>query len=113
MQVRHLGERTIADTDAMRAITCRSRWVIRSRCERGPDGYDVDTCAAAVAAAPEPVLLTAADAWQYLGIRAGNVRQWASKGRLTSYDRNEHGHPLYDALDLRRLGRLAPGPDRL
>lgn len=108
MQIRHDGDRSLADTAAMAAITHRRPWVIRSTCPREPVGYDVEACAEVVAAAPEPVLLTAAEATHRLGLAASTVRQWAHRGRLRSWERNERGHPLYDEADLRRLGQLGP-----
>lgn len=41
------------------------------------------------------VLLTARHAQQYLGIPAGTVYSWASRGALRPLDRDEHGRPRY------------------
>jgi hypothetical protein len=111
VKVEHRGGRSVADTDAMAAVTGRTAWAIRAHCTRQPAGYDVDDCAATLAAIPDPILLTAAQAQQYLGIPAGTVRSWASRDHLQSHDRDQHGHPLYDLLDLARLRTTGEPPE--
>lgn len=100
----HTPGATVADTAAMRAITGRSAWSIRSTCPREPAGYDVAECSAQLRAEPyEPPLITAAQAQRYLGVSAGTVRSWANRGRLVSHDRDGSGRPLYDALRIAEL----------
>lgn len=104
MIVSHLPHGTVADTAAMRAITGRSAWSIRSTCPRGPAGYDVAACTAHLHAdLYEPILLTAAQAAHFLGVPAGTVRSWANRGRLASHDRDGLGRPLYDAVRIAEL----------
>lgn len=54
------------------------------------------------------VALTAAQAQQYLGIPAGTVRSWRSRGELRPFDRDRLGRPRYSADDLLRLQEGAP-----
>lgn len=57
-------------------------------------------------AAPETtivVLLTARQAQQYLGIPAGTVYSWASRGELRALDRDSHARPRYSVGDLLHL----------
>jgi hypothetical protein len=104
MIITHLSCGSAADTAAMTAITGRSAWSVRATCPRDPAGYDVAACSAQLRAAPyEPTLLTAAQAQRYLGVAAGTVRSWAYRGQLASYDRDERGSPLYDALAIAEL----------
>lgn len=44
--------------------------------------------------------MTAAEAARRLGIPAGSIRAWASSKKLWSYEKDEHGRPLYDRDDL-------------
>lgn len=98
------GGRSIADTDALTAITTRPPALIRRHGHRLPTGrYDVQQTIEQLAHLPDPVLLTAADAHRYLGIPDGTIRSWASRGLLRSYDRDPSGRPLYDAADLHTL----------
>lgn len=116
MIVEHRPGRTVADTDAMAALTGRTPWTIRAHGVR-PDGrlYDHDATLAAIATVPEPVLLNASQAQAHLGLRAGTVRQWAHRGRIRSLAKDRAGRPLYDLADLLRLarpsGELAPRCD--
>lgn len=103
MLIEHRGDRSIADTDGMRAVTGRRPWVIRSACDRGPDGYDVDHCVTVLRGVRDPVLITSVDAETYLGIPRGTVRSWASRGLVRSYESNANGRPLYDAVLLADL----------
>lgn len=100
--------RTIADTAALAAVTARSRYTIRRHCPRETDGYDVATAETILAQVQEPVLLTTPDIWRYLGIPAGTVYSWASRGVLRSYDRDGRGRPLYDAADIAALHDANP-----
>jgi hypothetical protein len=93
-------DRYFRDTGALSILTGRSHWVIRANCHREPDGYDVMASAARLEGVPDPVLITAADAERYLGIRAATVRQWAHRQLISSYDRDRHGSPLYDVSEL-------------
>ena len=104
MHVEHLPNgRTIVDTAAMAALARRPPAAIRQHCTRSTAGYDADACTVQLDGAPDPILLTAAQAWQYLGIRAGTIRSRASRRQLRALDRNEHGHPLYALTDLDQL----------
>lgn len=49
------------------------------------------------------VLLTARQAQQYLGIPAGTVYSWASRGGLRALDRDSLGRPRYSVGDLLHL----------
>lgn len=49
------------------------------------------------------VLLTAAQAHQYLGIPAGTVYSWRSRGELRPLDRDASGRPRYEVGELLRL----------
>lgn len=109
MRIDHLFGRSVADTDAMAALTKRPPAAVRILCLREDQGYDVDTCTLRLEQHPQdPVLLTAAQAQQLLGIPAGTVRQWASNQRIRAHSRNTRGHPLYHAADLDRLNRRTP-----
>jgi hypothetical protein len=97
VRVDHLHGRSVADTDAMAALTRRTHWSVRTLCERKEEGYDVKTCEAVLEANPvEPKLITAAQAQHLHDIPAGHVRQWAYRGRLVSYQTDGQGFPLYD-----------------
>jgi len=54
------------------------------------------------AAAQMPRTVTAAQAAAELGVRAGTVRQWANRGRLTPVDQRD-GRPAYLLDDVQRL----------
>jgi hypothetical protein len=103
--VEHLPDgRTVMDTQALAAITARPPALIRRHCTRDDTGrYDARACPETLAPLPDPVLLTAAQAGQYLGIPPGTVRSWAGRGQLRAWDRDRAGRPLYDADDLRNL----------
>lgn len=94
--------RTIADTSALAALTGRPAHAVRRHCPREPDGYDVARCETALLAQPDPVVLTAAQAERYLGIKAGTIYSWVSRGQLAPLDRCA-GRPVYDVTDLTRL----------
>jgi hypothetical protein len=98
------GGRSIADTDALTAITTRPPALIRRHGHRLPTGlYDVQQTIEQLAHLPDPVLLTAADAHRYLGIPAGTVYSWVSRRLLAPLDRTAAGRPLYDVADLHTL----------
>ena len=40
-------------------------------------------------------LLTTAQAAERVGVKPGTIRSWASRGYLTAWGANEHGHRLY------------------
>ena len=105
VNVQHLPDgRSIADTAALAALTGRSPWAVRTLCERGDNGYDVDDCTERLEANPGVGrLLTAAQAQQYLGVPAGTVRYWASRGLLHCRGRNPRGIPLYEAARIVEL----------
>ena len=94
--------RTIADTSAMAALTGRPHAAVRRHCPREQQGYDVARCETVLLAQPDPVVLTAAQAERYLGIRAGTIYSWVSRGQLAPLDRCA-GRPVYDVTDLVRL----------
>ena len=102
-QVRHQAARTLGCADTVAALTGRSRWSVRAHCAPGPEGYDVESCAATLADHDDPILLTASEAHRYLGVPAATVRSWAARGQLPSHDRNELGQPLYSAADVLTL----------
>lgn len=103
MIVDHLPDgRTIADTAAMAALTGRPVHAIRRHCPREPRGYDVARCETALLAQPDPIVLTARDAEQYMGIKAGTIYSWVSRGQLAPLDRRD-GRPVYDVADLTKL----------
>ena len=87
--------RTIADTSAMAALTGRPTYAVRRHCHRMPAGYDVAACETQLLAQPDPVVLTAAQAHTYLGIPAGTIYSWVSRGQLAPLDRAD-GRPVYD-----------------
>lgn len=100
MIVEHAPDgRTIADTQALVALTGRPAHAIRRWCERGSRGYAVDQCETALLANPDPIVLTARDAEQYMGIKAGTIYSWVSRGQLAPLDRRD-GRPVYDVADL-------------
>jgi hypothetical protein len=104
LKLTHLpGGRSVADTAVMVALTTRSAAAVRKHCERGELGYDVQACEQALSGADDPVLLTARQAQQYLGIPSGTVYSWASRGGVRSLDHDQMGRPLYDVGDLLRL----------
>jgi len=106
VRIDHLYGRSVADTDAMAALTHRTPWAVRTVCEREEEGYDVDQCTLQLRAHPrEPELVTATQAQHLLGVPAGTIRVWAHRGQLRSYQRNRQGHPLYDAEHIRALNR--------
>jgi excisionase family DNA binding protein len=99
-------ESLICDTARMAALTARRPATIRHLCRdlRGPAGYDYNQCLPILDAHPEEVVvLTAAEAEQYLGVKAGTVRQWVHRGLMKAVDRNGDGHPRYNSSDLQRL----------
>jgi len=101
--VDHLPDgRTIADTAAMAALTGRPVHAIRRHCPREPRGYDVARCETALLAQPDPIVLTARDAEQYMGIPTGTIYSWVSRGQLAPLDRRD-GRPVYDVVDLTKL----------
>lgn len=103
MIVDHLPDgRTIADTQALVALTGRPVHAIRRHCPREDRGYDVARCETALLAQPDPIVLTAAQAQIYLGIPAGTIYSWVSRGQLAPLDRRA-GRPVYDVADLTRL----------
>jgi hypothetical protein len=105
--VDHLPDgRTIADTQALVALTGRPVHAIRRHCPREDRGYDVARCETALLAQPDPIVLTARDAERYMGIPGGTVRSWASRGLLRPLGERD-GWPAYDVSD---LARLAAGP---
>ena len=107
MIVDHLPDgRTIADTAAMAALTGRPVHAIRRHCPREPRGYDVARCETALLAQPDPIVLTARDAEQYMGIKAGTIYSWVSRGQLAPLDRRD-GRPVYDVADLTQLKEQA------
>lgn len=118
--------RTVADTDGMLNVVRARRWDVRRYARRPdiwadvecPDGetrrlYDAHRAEALLRELDEPgrrdILVTAAQATEFWGIRAGTVRQWKSVGKVESFECNERGHPLYSAADLLRLAGLDTG----
>lgn len=103
MIIDHLPDgRTLADTQALVALTGRPVAAIRRHCPREQLGYDVERCETALLAQPDPIVLTAREAARYMGIPAGTVRSWASRGQLAPLDERD-GWPAYDVGDLARL----------
>lgn len=104
--IRHLDEhRSIADTDGMQMVTRRRPATIRLVCRdiRTEDGYDVDQAAALLAQHQgEVVLVTAAQAEQYLAIPANRIYQWVHRKLLKPTDRLGRS-PRYSVADLERL----------
>lgn len=98
--------RTIADTAAMAALTGRPAHAVRRHCPREDRGYDVAHCETVLLAQPDPVVLTAAQAERYMGIKAGTIYSWVSRGQLAPLDRCA-GRPVYDVADLTRLQEQA------
>lgn len=107
MHVEHRGDRTIADTQGMAALTARTPAAIRYICRdlRAPDGYDHDQCEALLDAHPDdPATVAAIDAERLpgIGIPANRIYQWVHIGVLRPVD--WHGRsPLYAVDDLLRL----------
>lgn len=110
MIVEHREGGTVADTGALAALVGRSRWVVRAHGVRdsGARLYDVDATVRVLEAVPEPILCNATQAQQHLGLRAGTVRSWASRGRIHSWAKDRAGRPLYDLADLQRLAERHP-----
>ena len=108
MRIDHLYGRSVADTAAMAALTGRTPWSVRTVCTRQEEGYDVDICTAVLQANPiEPDLVTAAQAEHRFGVPSGHVRQSAYRGRLTSYQTDPQGFPLYDAATVQAMHAAA------
>jgi hypothetical protein len=104
LNLTHLPDgRSIGDTAVMVALTARPAGTIRRHCHRLDDGYDIAACTETLATAPDPLLLTARQAQQYLGIPSGTVYSWASRRQLHSLAHDGNGRPLYDVADLLRL----------
>lgn len=104
MNLTHLPDgRSVGDTHVLVALTARPPAAVRRHCPRTEAGYDVQVCTEVLAAQPDPILLTARQAEQYLGIPSGTVYSWASRGLLRSLDHTPDGRPLYDVGDLLRL----------
>jgi hypothetical protein len=97
------GGVTIADTQVIAALFARPAAAVRRHCPRHALGYDVATCEAILAEAPDLILVTARQAQQYLAIAAGTVRSWACRGAIRSYDHTAEGWPLYDVGELLAL----------
>jgi hypothetical protein len=95
--------RSIGDTNVLVALTARPAATIRRHCEREPDGYDVARCTEVLADAVDPIVMTARQAEQYLGIPSGTVYSWAGRRQVRSLDHTAEGRPLYDVGDLLRL----------
>jgi hypothetical protein len=106
LNLTHLPDgRSIGDTQVLVALTARPAATVRKHCQREQDGYDVQACTELLATAPDPLLLTARQAQQYLGIPSGTVYSWASRRQLHSLDHDRNGRPLYDVADLLRLNQ--------
>lgn len=105
MKLQHLPDgRSIGDTQVLVALTARPAATIRRHCPRGEHGYDVETSTSVLADADDPIVMTARQAEQYLGIPSGTVYSWASRGGLRALDHTPDGlRPLYDVGDLLRL----------
>lgn len=102
----------VRDTQQLHAITGRHRATIRTLCAhlRGPDGYAYPDAVGVLDAQPhgEVVLVTAAQAEQYLGIPASTIRRWWLDGDLHHADLDERGTRRYLPDDLRRLADRPP-----
>lgn len=95
----------VRDTQQLHAITGRAPATIRLVCRdlRGPTGYAYpDALERLDTNRADPVVLTAAQAEQYLGIPANRVYQWAHVGLIRPVDRDGRS-PLYLVDDLIRL----------
>lgn len=95
----------VRDTQQLHAITGRQPATIRTLCRhlRGTDGYAYpDALELLDSSPPDPIVLTPAEAWTYLGIRAERIRQWVHRKRIEPFDR-EGGVARYRADDLTRL----------
>lgn len=104
MKLQHLPDgRTIADTAVLVALTARPAAAVRKHCHRDVGGYDVQACTEQLADVGDPIVVTARQAEQYLGIPSGTVYSWASRRLLRSLDHTPDGRPLYDVGDLLRL----------
>ena len=107
MIIDHLPDgRTLADTQALVALTGRPVAAIRRHCPRTDRGYDVERCETALLAQPDPIVLTCTEAERYMGIPAGTIYSWVSRGQLAPLDRRD-GRPAYDVSDLTRLQEQA------
>lgn len=107
MNLLHLPDgRSMGDTQVLVALTARPAAAVRKHCRRDEHGYDVQACTEQLAVVPDPILLTARQAEQYLGIPSGTVYSWASRSKSTglrSLDHTDSGQPLYDVGDLLKL----------
>lgn len=106
MKIDHSPDgRAIADTMALAALFARPPAAVRRYCRREEEGYDVVLCESILAVIPDdPILMTARQAEQYLGIPAGTVRAWACRRAIRSLDHTPDGlRPMYDVGDLLRL----------
>jgi hypothetical protein len=105
LNLTHLPDgRSIGDTQVLVALTARPAAAVRRHCHRDEHGYDIDTATAVLAEVPDPILLTARQAEQYLGIPSGTVYSWAGRRQLFSLDHTDDGRqPLYDVGDLLKL----------
>lgn len=95
----------VRDTQQLHIITGRPPTAIRLVCRdlRGPDGYAYpDALERLDANRADPVVLTATQAEQYLGIPANRIYQWLHVGLITPIDHDGRS-PLYLADDLVQL----------
>lgn len=94
----------IADTQAIATLFARPAATVRRHVPRHSAGYVVAEAEQILAQADDLILMTAAQAQQYLNIPAGTVRAWACRGAIRSYDHTPDGlRPMYDVGDLLRL----------
>jgi hypothetical protein len=108
LKLLHLDGRSIGDTQVLVALTARPAAAVRRHCPRDEHGYDIDASTAVLADVPDPILLTARQAEQYLGIPSGTVYSWAGRQQVRSLDHTDDGRPLYDVGDLLKLRQGDP-----
>jgi hypothetical protein len=107
--VQHSEGRSVADTDAMCAVTGRSdvaRAVqIRRYCPRDENGrYEVELALEAIAASPEPVVYPGSRlAGRAVGVAAATVRAWVGRKRIRTYGEDASGRPLFCLDELQLL----------
>ena len=108
--------RVLVDRETLATALGRPAGTIRRRCTPAAgELYDLQHAVGRLADLDRPdpadVALTAAEAQQWLGIAAGTIRSWASRGDLHPAGRRG-ASPTYRAAHLVELHTTRPGTTR-